>query len=113
MAAGGGASAGGGAADVLLYERGRRCDYFILILQGRAQVTIGAESMVFEAGPFSHFGTQAFAGERRAPRRPRPKSSRSKQCIATRVERVRKRSARVAYTDAVVVQIIYGGLLDL
>ena len=47
----------------MLYERGRSCDYFILILQGRVLITIGSENMHFEGGPFMYFGIQAFAGE--------------------------------------------------
>ncbi|XP_071089703.1 metal transporter CNNM4-like [Haliotis cracherodii] len=42
-----------------LYRAGIECDYFILILQGHADVYVGKESVAFEAGPFSYFGTGA------------------------------------------------------
>lgn len=31
----------------------------MLILEGRVQVTVGKENLIFESGPFSHFGSQA------------------------------------------------------
>lgn len=36
-------------------------DYFVLILEGRVEVTVGKENLVFEGGPFTHFGLQALA----------------------------------------------------
>ena len=47
----------------ILYQRGKPCDYFILIVQGRVEVEIGHEHMVFEGGPFIYFGVQALAGK--------------------------------------------------
>lgn len=40
-------------------SQGKAADYFVLILEGRVEVTIGKENLVFESGPFSHFGYQA------------------------------------------------------
>lgn len=34
-------------------------DYFVLILEGRVEVVVGKENMIFESGPFTYFGTQA------------------------------------------------------
>jgi metal transporter CNNM len=34
-------------------------DYFVLVLEGRVEVTVGRENLVFEAGPFTYFGVQA------------------------------------------------------
>jgi metal transporter CNNM len=48
--------------DLIIYERGKACDFFIMILQGKAQTVIGKERLTFEAGPFMYFGTQALAG---------------------------------------------------
>ncbi|CAH1783100.1 unnamed protein product [Owenia fusiformis] len=45
-----------------LYNRGQSCDYFILILQGRVEVMIGNDNMVFEGGPFTYYGCQALQG---------------------------------------------------
>lgn len=42
--------------------QGKPADFFLLILEGRVEVTIGREGLVFESGPFSHFGSQALAG---------------------------------------------------
>nr|CAH8852610.1 unnamed protein product [Trichobilharzia regenti] len=39
-----------------LYHMGQWANYAILLLQGRATVEIGAEGLVFEAGPFVMFG---------------------------------------------------------
>ena len=34
----------------------------MLILEGRVEVTVGRENLVYESGPFTHFGLQALAG---------------------------------------------------
>ena len=49
--------------DLYIYLAGKRCDYFVLILQGRVEVCIGKEQMTFESGPFTYFGVQALLGE--------------------------------------------------
>lgn len=38
------------------YLQGKVTDYCILILEGRAEVIIGADNLTFEAGPFYIFG---------------------------------------------------------
>lgn len=43
----------------VIYQQGKSTDYFVLILEGRVEVTIGKESLTFEGGPFTYFGTQA------------------------------------------------------
>lgn len=43
----------------IIYQQGKPVDYFVLILEGRVEVTIGREEMKFESGPFTYFGTQA------------------------------------------------------
>lgn len=42
-----------------LYTAGVPVDHFIMILEGRVHVICGKESLVFEGGPFSFFGTAA------------------------------------------------------
>ncbi|XP_057381490.1 unextended protein-like [Daphnia carinata] len=42
-----------------IYQQGKPADYFVLILEGRVEVTVGKEKLVFESGPFSHFGSHA------------------------------------------------------
>ena len=42
-----------------LMKKGKPVNYFILIVEGRVQVSIGAEELVFEAGPFSYYGIKA------------------------------------------------------
>lgn len=44
---------------VMIYEQGKAADYFVLILEGRVDVTVGNEALQFECGPFTYFGTQA------------------------------------------------------
>ncbi|XP_041477530.1 metal transporter CNNM2-like [Lytechinus variegatus] len=44
---------------VFLFQRGKQADYFIMILQGRVEVTIGKENILFEQGPFSFYGQHA------------------------------------------------------
>jgi metal transporter CNNM len=39
--------------------QGKATDYFVLILEGRVEVIVGKENMIFESGPFTYFGTQA------------------------------------------------------
>ncbi|KAM3955297.1 unextended protein [Aphomia sociella] len=42
-----------------VFQEGKPVDYFVLILEGRVEVTVGRENLVFEAGPFTYFGSQA------------------------------------------------------
>ncbi|XP_045506050.1 unextended protein-like isoform X1 [Colias croceus] len=42
-----------------VFQQGKPVDYFVLILEGRVEVTVGRENLVFEAGPFTYFGVQA------------------------------------------------------
>jgi metal transporter CNNM len=44
---------------IYLYKRGIAADYFILILQGKVEVTVGQEEFVFEESQFSNFGAPA------------------------------------------------------
>lgn len=44
---------------MVIYQQGKPVDYFVLILEGRVEVTVGRESLIFESGPFTYFGTQA------------------------------------------------------
>ncbi|XP_076651006.1 metal transporter uex [Halictus rubicundus] len=43
----------------VIYQQGKAVDYFVLILEGRVEVTVGKENMMFESGPFTFFGSQA------------------------------------------------------
>ena len=42
-----------------LYVKGKQADYFVLVLEGRVEVTIGVEGLTFEAGPFNYYGVPA------------------------------------------------------
>lgn len=44
---------------LLIFTQGKAVDFFVLILEGRVEVTIGKEGLLFESGPFTYFGTQA------------------------------------------------------
>lgn len=46
-------------ASMVIYQQGKPVDYFVLILEGRVEVTVGRENLVFESGPFTYFGIQA------------------------------------------------------
>lgn len=46
---------------LLIFERGKSVDYFVLILEGRVEVTVGCENLKFECGPFTFFGSDALA----------------------------------------------------
>ncbi|XP_017785691.1 PREDICTED: metal transporter CNNM4 isoform X2 [Nicrophorus vespilloides] len=43
----------------VIYQQGKPADYFVLILEGRVEVTVGTENLMFESGAFTYFGTQA------------------------------------------------------
>lgn len=43
----------------IIYQQGKPVNYFVLVLEGRVEVTVGREEMRFESGPFTYFGTQA------------------------------------------------------
>ncbi|XP_045128204.1 unextended protein-like isoform X1 [Portunus trituberculatus] len=42
-----------------IYTQGKPVDYFVLILEGHVEVTIGKENLTFESGPFTYFGLAA------------------------------------------------------
>lgn len=44
---------------LMIFEQGKPVDFFVLILEGRVEVTVGKENMLFEGGPFTYFGIQA------------------------------------------------------
>jgi len=41
-----------------ILRRGKPCEHFILIIEGKVEVQIGTEGYVFESGPFTSFGKQ-------------------------------------------------------
>lgn len=45
----------------MIFQQGKPVDFFVLILEGRVEVTVGKENLVFDGGPFTHFGLQALA----------------------------------------------------
>lgn len=45
----------------VIFQQGKPVDFFVLILEGRVEVTVGKENLVFDGGPFTHFGLQALA----------------------------------------------------
>lgn len=45
----------------IIFQQAKPVDYFVLILEGRVEVTVGKENLVFEAGPFTYFGLQALS----------------------------------------------------
>ena len=47
----------------VLMNVGVQCDFFVLIIEGRVEVTIGKEQKVFQEGPFSCFGEQMLTQE--------------------------------------------------
>jgi metal transporter CNNM len=42
-----------------VFTQGKPVDFFVLILEGRVEVTVGRENLIFESGPFTYFGIQA------------------------------------------------------
>lgn len=44
---------------IFIYHQGKPVDFFVMILEGRVEVTVGRENLIFEGGPFTHFGIQA------------------------------------------------------
>ncbi|KAG7298440.1 hypothetical protein JYU34_018066 [Plutella xylostella] len=44
---------------IYVFQEGKPVDYFVLILEGRVEVTVGRENLIFESGPFTYFGVQA------------------------------------------------------
>lgn len=44
-----------------IFEQGQPADYFVLILEGRVEVTVGQEKLTFECGPFTFFGSDALS----------------------------------------------------
>lgn len=46
---------------LLIFEQGQPADYFVLILEGRVEVTAGQDKLTFECGPFTFFGSDALS----------------------------------------------------
>ncbi|KAG4076902.1 hypothetical protein HA402_015889 [Bradysia odoriphaga] len=46
---------------LIIFEQGKPVDYFVLILEGHVEVTVGIENLTFECGPFTFFGSDALA----------------------------------------------------
>ena len=44
--------------DNIIMMKGRPCDFFVLVLEGRVEVIIGKEGHTFHEGPFSYYGEQ-------------------------------------------------------
>ncbi|XP_047542193.1 unextended protein-like [Vanessa atalanta] len=65
-----------------VYQQGKPADYFALILEGRVEVTVGKENLVFEAGPFTYFGVQALAQNLGIAESPTPSAMGSLQNIS-------------------------------
>ena len=42
--------------EFLIMKKGKPCDFFVLILEGRVEVVIGKEEHKFHEGPFSYYG---------------------------------------------------------
>ena len=45
--------------DLTIIKKGKPVNYFIMIVEGKVNVTIGGEELEFEAGPFSYYGIKA------------------------------------------------------
>ena len=48
-----------------IYEYGKPVDYFVLIVNGKAELETGKEKIVSEVGSFSYFGVSALFVSRR------------------------------------------------
>ncbi|XP_069698503.1 unextended protein-like isoform X2 [Periplaneta americana] len=73
-----------GDPQTVIYSQGKAVDYFVLILEGRVEVTVGKENMIFESGPFTYFGTQALIqniGVVDSPTSPTPQNMGSLQSV--------------------------------
>ncbi|XP_052757265.1 unextended protein-like [Galleria mellonella] len=64
-----------------VFQQGKPVDYFVLILEGRVEVTVGRENLVFEAGPFTYFGVQALTQNIGVAESPTPSAMGSLQNI--------------------------------
>ena len=42
----------------VIMKKGKPCDFFVLILEGRVEIAIGREDHRFYEGPFSYYGEQ-------------------------------------------------------
>eukprot|EP00092_Neocalanus_flemingeri_P013844 GFUD01014935.1.p1 GENE.GFUD01014935.1~~GFUD01014935.1.p1 ORF type:complete len:1247 (-),score=280.78 GFUD01014935.1:597-4241(-) len=56
----------------VLMTKGKSCDFFVLIIEGRVEVTIGKEEHKFQEGPFSCFGEQMLEQALMIPSSPMP-----------------------------------------
>nr|XP_032526212.1 metal transporter CNNM4-like isoform X1 [Danaus plexippus plexippus] len=68
-------------ASTYVYQQGKAVDYFVLILEGRVEVTVGRENLMFEAGPFTYFGVQALTQNVGVAESPTPSAMGSLQNI--------------------------------
>merc|ERR1711935_1269646 len=44
--------------ELIIMTKRKPIDYFVLIIEGKVEVNIGQEELIFESGSFTHFGIQ-------------------------------------------------------
>ena len=44
--------------EFVIMKKGKPCDFFVLVLEGRVEIKIGKEEHKFYEGPFSYYGEQ-------------------------------------------------------
>ncbi|XP_014472323.1 PREDICTED: metal transporter CNNM4 [Dinoponera quadriceps] len=92
----------------IIYQQGKAVDYFVLILEGRVEVTVGKENMMFESGPFTYFGSQALTaniGIAESPTNANPQTTGSLQSV--NLESMLRHTFIPDYTVRAVTEVFY------
>jgi len=67
----------------VIMTKGAPCDFFVLVIEGKVEVTIGKENKTFQEGPFSCFGEQLLEQALIGPSSPSISSSLSDRSLRT------------------------------
>ncbi|KAK9874943.1 hypothetical protein WA026_005760 [Henosepilachna vigintioctopunctata] len=91
----------------VIYQQGKSADYFVLILEGRVEVTVGKENLTFEGGPFTYFGTQALIQTIGVAESPSIPTSTLGSLESLNIDSLLKHSFQPDYTVRACTEVLY------
>ncbi|XP_045469016.1 unextended protein [Harmonia axyridis] len=94
-------------AGCIIYQQGKSADYFVLVLEGRVEVTVGKENLTFEGGPFTYFGTQALIQSIGVAESPSIPTSTLGSLESLNIDSLLKHSFQPDYTVRACTEVLY------
>ncbi|OXA64215.1 metal transporter CNNM4 [Folsomia candida] len=97
--------------EMYLYESGKPSEYFVMVLEGRVEVTVGKENLTYESGAFTTFGKDFFiselAQEQSGATSPTPTSERGDSSCSSSLFKPKRRTFIPDYTVRVATDLHY------